>query len=354
MSKKKRKRQNPDYEHIKGGDHQVPLPEHLAYLEEQGFKALKYGNTIFLIGPGYDTKVIDEILGKIKRQESVVIVITGPPGTGKTYLGIALAQILDERFHITDTPPPDPKEDHGQVTFERSHIMHLTGVNSPLKRGQVVLPDESHFGIGARKWMKTDQQELTDYVAAIRSKGYVLILVVLHTEMIDKMIRDFVINYEIHVTNRGEGVVYRRWFPQFSKEVYKKRIGRVRLPLPDYELCGYPTCLGCKHLNPKDETKRCKTIRAIYERRKEHFLNTRGKEREENGGAVKTPLSERIDMVWQQRHRLTRTSHNNVELSIIQQILEENGEANGTNIAREVQRGLKRLYRDDIGTLPIL
>ena len=273
-------RANPDYEHIPGGDHLVPLPPELKHLEKQGFKAYKYGNTVFLNGPGYNTKVIDELKQKINHQESLVIAVTGPPGTGKTYLGMALGQILDPKFHCTDTPPPDPKHDHGQIPFTREHLLYLTGPNSPLKRGQVIEPDESHFGIGARGWQKSDQQDLTNYIAAIRSKGYVLIIIVLHTEMIDKMVRDFVINYEIHVTNRGEGIVYRRWFPQFSKEVYKKRIGKIRLPLPDHHLCNYPTCLGCSKLYNKDPTKQCPTIRAIYERRKEWFLNEKGKQDE--------------------------------------------------------------------------
>jgi len=302
--KKIGKKKNPNYKHIKGGDGLVPLPEGLEHLAENGFKAYRYGNNVFIRGPGYDTKVIDEILRKIANQESVVIVITGPPGTGKTYLGIALAQILDNLFHCTDTPTPDPNQDDGQIPFTREHIMHLTGADSPLKRGQVVLPDESHFGIGARGWQKRDQQDLTNYIAAIRSKGYVMIMIVLHTEMIDKMVRDFVINYEIRVTNRGEGIVYRRWFPQFGKEVYKKRIGKIRLPLPDHHLCSYTSCLGCKNLHPKKNSKRCMTIRAIYERRKEDFINTQSKQGEtdnttlEDNTHIKNKFYEYQDMLY--------------------------------------------------------
>jgi len=355
----KKKKQNPDYKHKEGGDHLVPLPEDLEYLEEHGFKAYRYGNTVFLHGPGYDTKVIDEILKKINNQESVVIAITGPPGTGKTYLGIALAQILDSNFHCTDIPPPPPGEDDGQVTFEREHIMFLTGANSPLERGQVVLPDESHFGIGARGWQNRDQQDVTNYIAAIRSKGFVLILIVLHTEMIDKMVRDFVVNYEIRVTNRGEGIVYRRWFPQFGKEVFKKRIGKIRLPLPDYELCKYPTCLGCKHLDPKDESKRCMTIRAVYERRKDQFLNSKATKAEEENAPSEENDPEILTKFFEYQDMLHLNSHNKLALGDIRKILKKISQTDkiktnyGRDSAIEWKRTLEREHPELIKNIAL-
>ena len=123
-------------------------------------------------------------------------------------------------------------------------------------------------------------------------------MIVLHTEMIDKMVRDFVINYEIRVTNRGEGIVYRRWFPQFGKEVYKKRIGKIRLPLPDHYLCNYKTCLGCKNLHAKKIHKRCMTIRAIYERRKEDFLNTQSQKNEEENSTKSKYITKEEALKW--------------------------------------------------------
>ena len=279
--KKKNKIPNPDFDHNPKGDASAELPIDLKYLEEQGVKAVRYGNRVLLTGTGYSTQIIDEFLRKMNNKESIVIAITGGPGTGKTYFGIELALILDPDFNITDTPSPKPTEDNGQVTFDRNHIMYLTGPDSPLKRGQAIVPDETHFGVGSRSWGNKDQQALTNYIAAIRSKGLVLILIVLHTAMLDKMIRDYVINYEIHMTNRGEGTVYRRWFPQFGKEIFKKKLGKLCLPMPDSDLCNYGSCLGCKNLDPKDETKRCITLRAIYERRKNEFLDLKGKQAEE-------------------------------------------------------------------------
>jgi len=282
VSKMKKPKAKKPYRTPKGKDErEVSLPESFNHLKGKGYKAIKYGHTLQLVGPGLSTKIMNEIKNKIKENESVVICVTGPPGKGKTYVGTRWGQKLDDTFHVNDTPPPPPEKDDGQVTFSREHIAYLTGENSPLVRGQAILTDESHWGIGARSWQNRDQQEVVNYLAAIRSKGFILIIVVLHTRMIDTLLRDFVLNYEFHVTKRGYAIVYRRWFPMGATEPYKKRLGRIKLKLPDEEICNYPSCLrgrkGCRWLHPKNPKDRCMTIRAIYERRKEWFLNEKGR-----------------------------------------------------------------------------
>lgn len=265
---------------------EYPLPEELEHLKKEGYKTIKYGHTLQLVGPNLTTKIIDEIKGNINSEKSVVIAITGGPGSGKTYAGIRWAQKIDPKFHVNDTPPMDPSKDDGQVTFSREHIAYLTGENTPLERGQVILTDESHWGIGARTWYDRDQQAIVNYLAAIRSKGFILIIVVLHTRMIDSLLRDFVLNYEFHITQRGVATVYRRWYPVGGSEPWRRKLGVLHLQLPDEQMCDYDSCLrgrnGCKHLHDGDPYNRCHTVRARYERRKEWFLNEKGrKEKEE-------------------------------------------------------------------------
>ncbi len=265
------------YQTPKGVDEALmPTPPRFAEKDEaQGVQTLKYGHTCWARGGNYSTRIVDEILRRRNNNESVVITVTGPPGSGKTYFGKRFGQKLDPKFHVNDVPAPPPNKDDSQVAFGREHLTYLTGANSPLKRDQVILMDESHFGIGARSWQKADQQELTNYLAAIRSKGYVLIIVTLHTEMIDKLIRNFVVNYEFSLLKRGEAIIYRRFFPKFSKDVYSKRLGRMELLLPDEHICNYGSCLRCKSLN-----RGCMSIRAIYERRKAEFLSQQSEAKE--------------------------------------------------------------------------
>jgi ATPase related to the helicase subunit of the Holliday junction resolvase len=258
---------------------EVPLPEGYTHLAKQGVKALKFGHTLWLEGAGYSTRAVQEILEKINSQQNICIVCTGTPGVGKTYFAMRFAQKLDSDFNIIDTPS-SPGEDPSQLVFSRDHLAYLTGPNTPLKRGQVVIVDESHFNIGARSWQDKKQQSLVNYLSSIRSKGLILIIVVLHTRMIDSILRDFMINYEFHVTKRGLATIYRRWYPVNATEPYRKKLGKMKLQLPDEALCNWLTCLDCEYLK-KPVGKRCMTLRAIYERRKEQFLDEKGKQRED-------------------------------------------------------------------------
>jgi hypothetical protein len=290
----------------------VPLPDGFSHLNEKVFKAQKYGHTINVTGPGLSTQIMDEIIGKQKNNESVVIVITGTPGKGKTYLGIRWAQKLDERFHINDIPPPPPNEDDGQVTFDREHIQYLVGANTPLERTQVILMDEFHFGGGARSWQNKDQQKLVNLISAIRSKGFVLIIVVLNTKMVDVYVRDFVLNYQFAVTGRGKAVAYRRWFPEGATEAHRKRLGVMEMRLPDQDLCDYPDCFKCKWLHAS-EKKRCETIRAIYERRKEWFLNEQSQEDKEEEKTKYNTKEEAIEWAMKNQYACPRKQYQIIE-----------------------------------------
>jgi len=288
------------------------MPERFKYLEKTGVKCLKYGHTLVLQGGDHTTRIFDEIKRKQNNNESVVVAVTGYPGKGKTYGAIRMCQKLDHRFHILDIPPPEV--DDGQIAFSREHLDYLTGENTPLKRGQVIVIDEAHYGVGARKWGDREQQEIVDHIAAIRSKGFLLFLVVLHTEMIDKILRKFVFNYEFHFPVRGEAVVYRKYFPQFAKEPHVRRLGKIKLLLPDEQLCNALDCFKCKYLDLKNRKpgSRCMTIRAVYERRKEWFLN-HAKDKEEEEKVKYNTKEEAIDWAIANMYACPRKQYQIIE-----------------------------------------
>ena len=154
----------------------VPLPPELAHLEGI-VTAHKYRNGHVYKGGKYSTGILDEISNKLNRNKSVVINVSGPPGIGKTWFAMAFAQFFDPGFHVIDAPAPDPWTDTGQICFTRDHIKFLVGENSPLKRGSAIVIDEGHFGLGARGFQNKDQISIVNLIAAIRSKGFMLIIV---------------------------------------------------------------------------------------------------------------------------------------------------------------------------------
>lgn len=316
MKGKKPRSEDQGYQTPKGKDErEYPMPERFQHLEESGVKCLKYGHTLVLQGGNYTTKIFDEILQKRNHNESVVVAATGYPGKGKTYGVMRIAQKLDPNFHINDVPPPPGNQDDGQIAFSREHLDYLTGENTPLKRGQVILIDEAHYGVSARRWGEREQQNIVDHIAAIRSKGFLLFLVVLHTEMIDKILRKFVFNYEFYFPKRGQSICYRKHFPRFAKEPFVNRLGKINLLLPDESICNWIDCFKCEHLDIKNEDpeNHCETIRAIYERRKEHFLNNVRKENEEEKSKTKyQPFEEIINGINELRSAIPRKPNGTV------------------------------------------
>jgi len=227
-------------------------------IPDTDLKIMDWNGTMVAFGPGYAPRFLDIIASRRKTGKSNILVVTGSPGEGKSWFGARLGEIFDDKF--------DP---YLQIPFTREHLLWLIGENSPLKEGQVILIDEAHFGMGARRWHDSVQQDLMDQIAAVRSKGYIIIIIVLHLDMIDKIVRKFVLSFMLHMEDRGHATAYRLYTPRFQNEMHRKRIGAVRLQVPDPDLCEHPGCLRCKFL--KDGT--CLTSRAVYERRKRTFVD---------------------------------------------------------------------------------
>ena len=212
-----------------------------------------------LTGPGHDTHIFDEIQRRRRKIEQNMILIVGSPGQGKSYFGLRLAEIFDPDF--------DPAL---QIVFEQAHLLYLIGATSPLKRGQVLLIDEAQFIAGARNWFTEVQKSIMEHIEAIRSRGWIVIIVALHMNLLDKVIRNYVLSMMMAMQKRGTAQVYMLWTPTFEDKLYKKRMGKLSLKLPDWEKCKFNNCLICKYLT--DRTQRCYSLRAVYERAKTAFL----------------------------------------------------------------------------------
>jgi hypothetical protein len=276
-------------EHLVPGTKYEETPEEyegpIEFVNWGGFKLAVYGASRLT------TEFFDEISARRNSNKAVIIIITGPAGEGKSWLGLRFCEIFDKQFNMLDDDDPralNPGTDSSQVPFEREAFLYLVGNNSPLKYGQCILPDEAQYAMGARRWYEDIQKDMMEQVESVRSRGFIIIIVALHLELLDKVVRKYVLTYMFHLEGRGKATVYRLYTPRFEKEMRKRRLGQLLFQVPSYENCTNTDCLRCPYLYRKggdsrkgeDSTKgeglKCMTLRARYERRKRQFVGKRG------------------------------------------------------------------------------
>ncbi len=244
-------------------------------------KWMNWGGYYVKIGPGYPPFFFNE-LERIRRNiEACIIAVTGKGGSGKTYFTLRMAEIMDPKFNPNI-----------QVPFGSDDLMKLIGDDSPLKMGQVIVIDESQFGMSSRDWYNDMQKDVMKQIEAIRSRGFIIFIVALNMKTLDVIARNYVMTHLIHMRRRGEATVYRFYMPAFALEPYKVKLGTVRLNMPGYEGCQHPTCLRCKYSGLKkpkwirrdkwaeEGTAICMNLRSQYERKKKAYLESESEKSE--------------------------------------------------------------------------
>jgi len=293
------------------------------------FNVLNWHGYKVLSGIGKSSFILDEIQHRRNSLKQNMIIVVGAPGEGKSYFALRLAEILDKKFNPFI-----------QVVFDRTHLLWLIGADSPLKMGQVIVIDEAQFIAGARRWFEDLQKDIMEHIEAIRSKGFVVLIVALHINLLDKVIRKYVLSHMMKMNKRGSATVYHLWTPTFKDQLYKRTLGGLVLQLPDYEKCKSPLCLTCPHRD------KCLTIRAIYERLKKEFLgkmSTYSRKKAEKKEKQKKFINfnELIEKVVKHKELIVYTSKGNPEPESISLILEDHYKITLTraDVTRVIKRG---------------
>lgn len=112
-----------------------------------------------------------------------------------------------------------------------------------------------------------------------------LIFPVVNRNLLDKILREYYINYVVQMIDRGIGKVEYTWHPQYYPHRRKNK-GNIYAALPGVEWarCGRDTCLFCPEIYNK-KTKRytgdCNvSIWPRYEKERDAVLSVRRKARE--------------------------------------------------------------------------
>ncbi len=237
-------------------------------------KPIKYHNFVlpFNAQLGMGTALYDEWMWRYNHLRPLRIAVVGEAGLTKSYTSIWIARIISkDRFHI------------GRIAFEGDDFLRLQdeirldSLNRKIRETKRQLPiiiEEPAYIFAARTWQKAEQQQGVRVIETTRYKNIPLIFPVVNRNLLDKIVREFYINYVCEMTDIGIGTVwftYRRQWETFTR---RKRKSKMYVYWPGVEIsrCGRETCLFCpelptcnKYIWPQYERKRA----AILEKRRE-------------------------------------------------------------------------------------
>lgn len=237
-----------------------------------------WGGWLNAVGPGWGAHTLNDIAERREKNKANIVAVCGPPGEGKTYAALTLAQILDPAFDVKK-----------QVLFTREQIMNVIDGTTEIDSGQCLIIDESQFSMNARNFANTDQIDMMKHLAAIRSRGFIIFIIVLDATMLDKIARGFLLTHRMFMLQRGHARVYRYKMWPLAKEPYPETLDDdFEIPMPDSNGPGscIKHCLTCRASGlakgrwksrlkwRENGFQPCQHQRAIYERLKRRFLET--------------------------------------------------------------------------------
>lgn len=214
---------------------------------------IKYHKYVMPFNPRLHVGVqfYDELMGMINSIQAIRMAIVGPPGTGKTYMALHIANILESGNFTID-----------QVILSAIDYLRLVDTLGPKR---CIILDEPTYFASARTWQDQYQQLLVRTLESSRFKNNPVLLPVVNRNLLDKVIREYYLNFVIEMSSRGIGRVYRTHKDQWNDNLYRNRGSLISAYYPGVELarCGRDTCLYCpqlptcnKYIWPQYERKR--------------------------------------------------------------------------------------------------
>jgi hypothetical protein len=195
---------------------------------------------------------------RVKQKRATNVTITGEGGIGKTYTAIDICRLLSGRFKIDQVV-------FGYYDFLKAVLRTRMGVP--------IVFDEPSYAMSKREWYKQINQALVKTIESFRFKVHPLFIPIINKSLLDKTVRSYLLQYHIHVQDRGRGLVYQLSPSQFEDKTYQYFFCKIRFPMFDRHLCNKDSCLGCEYLFNQDQP--CQIFRAQYERKKDETQEER-------------------------------------------------------------------------------
>ena len=208
----------------------------------------------------------DALRYRTNRKLATNIVFTGEAGIGKSYMAIDVARYFEGCYKSEPSGEIKDRFIIDQVVFTQSDYMDLL---SRLKMGKAIVFDEPSYAMGKRDWYKELNKVLAQTMESQRFLIHPMFIPVINMSLLDKTIRSYLIQYQVHVTDRGRATVYRLSPSQSTDKVYRTTMCELIYHMIDSNLCNKDSCLGCKKMDD------CQIFRAQYERKKREVQFTR-------------------------------------------------------------------------------
>ena len=232
----------------------------LKFINRNGFQMLQ--SQTRSVAPYF----LNTLSHRVNRKLATNIVFTGEPGIGKSYLAFDIARAFEGIYKSKPDGKLKERFKVEQIVFTHSDYMSLL---IKLKMGKAIVFDEPSYAMGKRDWFKDLQKVLVHTLESQRFLVHPLFIPIINMSLLDKTIRNYLIQFQIHVVGRGHAYVYRLQPSQASEKVYRKFMCELFYYQFDSKRCDIQSCLDCKNMDT------CELFRAQYERKKREVQFTR-------------------------------------------------------------------------------
>ena len=311
---------------LRGDEHILKHPDYheLGWMKERG-RFVPFNKNLG-IAPYFSHLVTT----RINQQKPCNIVFTGEPGISKTYSALAFARFLQPDFSID------------QVVMTHAEYMQCM-IN--LNEGQVIVFDEPEYAMGHRQWYKEANNALVSTMRSGRFKVHPVFMPLINKKLLDKVVRDNLLQYMVMMQDRGEGIVYKFDASQFDEVVYTKFLCRLKIELLDIDKCQKKWCYSCSSFKDKS----CQLLRSQYEHKREDIQNQRYRQdldvtQKEEGRKV--PFEEWLRIAYEQYDNLfivNERGHRKISIERITLLL-----GCSATMAQRLRQAIKTMTRDEI------
>jgi len=304
-------------------DIDISEQQELKVLNFHGWEALQ--NEVQAIGPYFSNKLME----RINHRKACNIIVVGEAGIWKTYCAMQLARQLYNKFCIDQVV-------YGYSTYYEVLMDKRFGIGAP------IVLDEPQDAIDHRDWYKEAQQAIVKTITSQRFMVKPLIIPIINSSLIDKTIRNYLIQYQVECVDRGFARVMSLSPSQKEDKTYFSFLCNLRYGLMDKDKCAKPSCLFC------DEFDTCQIFRAQYERKKQ---KTQFKKYEQNKQEAimreskELTLDQLFEICYPLRDSFTVDQH--IDVRKLRLILREKTIHVGHNKAYDIKTLLEYRYPDD-------